>query len=363
MTHKKWVTTTISLFLVMLLILGSITFVVDPLYQYRYDENDNYYLNSKFSCAGLIKNYPYDSVMLGSSMTQNFDPDVFEKKMGLDLLKVNIGGMTVPETCFYLEYINRHSDCKKVFFSVDLQRFATPPDEAEFNIPQYLINGYEDDYRYLLGSEVYTRFLPVDLLIKGLEIANIEIPYSFEKATDIDELGSWYEDYSYGEDVVLNHLQTNGFGAYDIEAKGLGASVNENIDLLIETLSALDKDTEYILFFPPYSSLFWVYAKQNGIFEIFCDAKERIFELAQELENVTIFDFHNLELTADFENYRDISHYTKDINDYLVECFADGTGIVTVAEQLTTNKAEVSAKADLTYLKYKAHIDTYCKIE
>ena len=77
----------------------------------------------------------------------------------------------------------------------------------------------------------------------------------------------------------------------------------------------------------------------------------------------TIFDFYNLELTADFENYRDISHYTKDINDYLVECFADGTGIVTVAEQLTTNKAEVSAKADLTYLKYKAHIDTYCKIE
>lgn len=363
MTHKKWALTTISFFLVILLVLGSITFIVDPLYQYRYDENDNYYLNFKFSCAGLIKTYPYDSVMLGSSMTQNFDPDVFEKEMGLDLLKVNMGGMTVPETCFYLKYINNHSDCKKVFFSVDLQRFAIHPDDAEFNIPEYLVNGYDDDYRYLLSSEVYTRFLPVDLLIKGLEFANIDIPSSFEKATDVDEIGSWYEDFSYGEEIVLDHLQKNGFGAYSIEAEGLETPVDANIDLLFETLSSLDKDTEYVLFFPPYSSLFWVYAKQNGIFETFCDAKERIFELTEKLENVTVFDFHNLELTSDLENYRDISHYTKDVNDYLVNCFADGTGIVTDAKQLTENKAGLSEKADATYYNHKVHIDTYCKIE
>jgi hypothetical protein len=106
-----------------------------------------------------------------------------------------------------------------------------------------------------------------------------------------------------------------------------------------------------------------VYTKHNGIFETFCDAKERIFELAEKLENVTVFDFHNLELTADLENYRDISHYKQDINHYLVGCFADGTGIVTNAEQLKTNKAGISEKADKTYSKHQAHIDTYCKIE
>ncbi len=363
MTNKKWVITTISLGLVMLLILGSITFIVDPLYQYRYDENDNYYLNSKFSCAGLIKNYPYDAVMLGSSMTQNFDPDVFKDKMDLDLLKVNIGGMTIPETCAYLEFINKNSDCKKVFFSIDLQRFAIHPDNAEFNIPKYLINGYEDDYRYLLSSEVYTRFLPIDLLIKGLEFINVDLPSSIKKSTDVDELGSWYDDYSYGEEVVLNHLKKNGFGAYSIEADGIEASVNANIDMLFSTLATLDDDTEYVLFFPPYSSLFWIYAKHNGIFEAFCDAKERILTLAEGQKNVTVFDFHNQDLTVELENYRDISHYTKDINDYLVECFADSTGVVRDVSQLESNKADISAKADATYLKYKDHIDTYCKIQ
>ncbi|MBQ8783673.1 MAG: hypothetical protein IJZ57_07885 [Clostridia bacterium] len=363
MTHKKWAISTISFSLVLLLILSSITFIVDPLYQYRYDKNDKYYLNPQFSCAGLIKNYNYDSIMLGSSMTQNFDPDLFKEKMGLDLLKVNIGGMTVPETCFYLKYINEHSSCKKVFVSVDLQRFAIHPDNAEFNIPEHLINGYSDDYRYLLSSEVYTRFLPVDLIIKGMEALDITVPSFIKSSTDIDEIGAWHSDFSIGENAVLKSLEKRGYGVSKIEADGVETPVNANVDLLFSTISELNNNTEYVLFFPPYSSLYWIYAKDNGHFDAFCDAKEKIVTLAQQYQNVSVYDFQSFELTTDLDNYRDISHYSKEINDYLVECFADGTGFISDISQIKANKAGISEKADATYLKYKTHIDTYCKIE
>lgn len=360
MTYKKWAIKTIAFSAALLLILATVTFAVDPLYQYRYDENDSYYLNFQFSCAGLIKNYKYDSVMLGSSMTQNFDPDLFKEKMDLDLLKVNMGGMTIPETCFYLDFINKNASCKKVFVSIDLQRFAIAPENAEFNIPRYLANGYEDDYRYLLSSEVYTRFLPVDLMIKGMEALKISLPSFIRDATDVDELGAWHQSFPVGEDKVIKSLKENGFGVSTIEANGVEAPVNANIDLLFSTLKNLNPNTEYVLFFPPYSSLYWIYARYNGHFEAFSDAKERIFELSQNHKNVTVYDFQNFELTAELENYRDISHYSKDINDYLVTCFANETGLVKSADTLKANKEGIILKADKTYNKYKEYIDTYC---
>ncbi|MBQ8228743.1 MAG: hypothetical protein IJZ88_07000 [Clostridia bacterium] len=361
MTHKKWAIKTIAFSLILLLILGGITFAVDPLYQYRYDESDNYFLSPKFSCVGLVKNYKYDSVMLGSSMTQNFDPDVFKETMGLNLLKVNIGGMTVPETCFYLKHINKYSKSKKIFVSIDLQRFAIEPDDAEFNIPEYLANGYEDDYKYLLSSEVYTRFLPLDLMIKGMEKLNISVPSFIKNSTDIDELGAWHNDYQTGENKVLESLEKNGYGVSEIEAEGIEKPVNANIDLLFSTISELNSNTEYVLFFPPYSSLYWIYAKQNGHFDAFCDAKERIFELSQKYKNVKIYDFQSFEITSDLNNYRDISHYSKEINDYLTQCFADGTGLVNSINDLKNNRSLILQYADLTEQKYKFYIENYCR--
>ncbi len=361
MTHKKWVIKTISFSLALLLILAAITFVVDPLYQYRYNEDDNYYLSPKFSCAGLVKNYKYDSVMLGSSMTQNFDPKVFKEEMGLNLLKVNIGGMTVPETCFYLKYINEYSKCKKIFVSLDLQRFAVAPEDAGFNIPRYLANGYEDDYRYLLGSEVYTRFLPLALMFKGLDFINVDLPENIKNSTDVNELGAWYSDFQIGEETVLKSLEKNGFGVSEIEAEGIETPVNASIDMLFSTISELSSDTEYVLFFPPYSSIYWVYAKQNGHFDAFCDAKERIFELSQKYKNVKIYDFQSFEITYDLNNYRDISHYSKEINDYLTQCFADGTGLVHSINDLKNNRSLILQYADLTEQKYKFYIENYCR--
>ncbi len=363
MTYKKWAVKTISLSLVLLLILGGITFAVDPLYQYRYDENDSYFLSSKFSCAGLIKNYEYDSVMLGSSMTQNFDPDIFKDEMGLNLLKVNVGGMSVPELCVYLDYIDEHSDCKKVFVSLDLQRFAINPDEAEFKIPKHLINGYWDDYKYLLSSEVYTRFLPLDLAIKGLETLNIEVPSFIKNTTDIDELGSWYRDYPSGEEAVLKSLEKDGFGVSSIVAEDVDENAKENIELLFSTIEKVSDETEYVFFFPPYSSLYWFHSRDNGHFDAFCEAKESIFNLSKNYKNITVYDFQNFDLTADLNNYRDITHYSKDINDYMVKCFADGTGLVTSVDTLKANKNGMAAKADNIYTRYKYHIDTYCKTE
>jgi hypothetical protein len=47
-------------------------------------------------------------------------------------------------------------------------------------------------------------------------------------------------------------------------------------------------------------------------------------------DNVRLFfPMNDAEIVTDLKNYHDIGHYSADINDYLVACFADGRHLVT----------------------------------
>ncbi len=359
MTSKKWAIKTIAISAVILMLMATFTFIIDPLYQYRYSEDSDYYVNPRYSCAGLIKTYDYDSVMLGSSITQNFDPDLFSEKMNLKLLKVNIGGMSVPETVFYLDYIRQSGKAETVFASVDLQRFVLDEGEASFNIPEHLANGYGDDYRYLLSSDVYTRFLPVDIFIKVLKLFNIEQPDFMKMSTDIDEMGSWHHQNKCSEEIFLESFEKNGFGVSEIKLDGIDQKLKVNIDTLFNALDKYDGDTQINLFFPPYSSMYWVYAKENGHFDSFMKAKEYVVEKSQNYKNVNVYDFQNIEYTSDLNYYRDISHYSKDINDYMVDYFAQGSYIVKSKDDVILNAEQISARCDDFSLKYSDYIKKY----
>lgn len=40
----------------------------------------------------------------------------------------------------------------------------------------------------------------------------------------------------------------------------------------------------------------------------------------QKFTNVEIYDFQNMEFIADLSNYSDETHYTSDINDWIIDC-------------------------------------------
>lgn len=52
-------------------------------------------------------------------------------------------------------------------------------------------------------------------------------------------------------------------------------------------------------------------------------------------ENVRLFFFPNQEwIVTDLNNYADYSHYHKDINYYMTECFADGSCEIGSTEEM-----------------------------
>ena len=89
---KKWVLIFLSLTLAILIGLAAIAYIIDPFFQFRVRDN-TYKLSSWFVSSGLIENYDYDTLIIGSSMTQNFTMDVVREELGVHPLKIGIGGI------------------------------------------------------------------------------------------------------------------------------------------------------------------------------------------------------------------------------------------------------------------------------
>lgn len=86
----------LAMVLVLITLLSTVMYIIDPFFQFRVRDN-TYLITGGFVCGGLIKNYDYDTLILGSSMTQNFDMDVFREEHGGKPLHVGIGGLEYEE--------------------------------------------------------------------------------------------------------------------------------------------------------------------------------------------------------------------------------------------------------------------------
>lgn len=94
-----------ALLMVLISLLCTVTYIVDPYFQYRVKDN-SYMLNGWYVGPGLIKNYDYDTLIIGSSMTQNFDMDVFRENLGNSPLHIGLGGINWTEINELLSFAN-----------------------------------------------------------------------------------------------------------------------------------------------------------------------------------------------------------------------------------------------------------------
>ena len=79
-------------------------------------------------------------------------------------------------------------------------------------------------------------------------------------------------------------------------------------------------------FFPPYSILYWYTRSAEGSLEAELRGEMYIMDTLLSYPNVSVYYFQNMyDFITDLDNYSDYTHYTHKMNDYMMECFADGT--------------------------------------
>lgn len=330
---KKWLFRLLALTLSLVALMCVAAYWVDPYMQYRVRDN-RYLLNSRLVTPGLIKNDDYDTVLIGSSMIQNTDMALFRETLGGKPLKITTGAISLKEIQKLTDKINQVGKAKNYYICLDQYLFAPEKWDDLDRFPDYLMDDdFLNDYRYLLGYETWTRFMPIDLGLSAARALNISLPEKFTRAMSIDGMEDWRDDWAFGSESVLS-LYAPPPKDKDYDLDRLLGRMEGRFD---EYLTHLDFETgAYTFFFSPYSALFWNYAGEAGFGNLYLAFKTYAEERLLGMPNVKIFDFQNADFITDLEQYKDYTHYAPSVNDWMLRCFASGDYQITEPTPVST---------------------------
>ncbi|MEZ4483030.1 MAG: hypothetical protein R2864_00060 [Syntrophotaleaceae bacterium] len=253
-------------------------------------------------------------------MAQNFRPSYIDKLWNVKSVKLPFSGASAHDLQITLKTALRTGKVQRVLFGLDVFSFTGAPtrlSNGPGSIPLYL---YDDkilnDIKYLLSIDTL-------LFYKYLIKANFTEKHS--RYLDHDNYGYNGHTYEYSKNEVIKHWKkatfNKNFLKEDFESITLINSFNTNLLEIIKE----NPNVKFDIFFPPYSILTWIDSKEKGLVKEFLVFKSYVVHKTSDLSNVRVFDFQmNERIILDFDNYKDISHYSPLINDFIIESISKG---------------------------------------
>lgn len=320
MQPKRWLAGFLGIFLAGLAGCMALVIWVDPFFQYHKPLAWFPYLvdNQVNQNPGLAKHMDYDGILIGSSMTASFNTDWFEELMGMKTQKLSYNGSYPKDLSNIMQLVfdAKGDQVKAVYMAVDQSTFSADPEETKFPVTDYL---YDDnvfnDVPYLLNKDVL-----LDYILRPLA--------DRKDASDWAELYKpWWTDEYYNKANVLMYYKA---AEEKQEEEALAAdyfkdAVEENLQKNILPYIEAHPETEFYIFYPPYSILFWNDVTREKELEAVIGRLEYMTERLLNYENVHVFNFLGKEdIICNLNNYADYMHYHKNVCRYITECFATG---------------------------------------
>lgn len=320
MQPKRWLAGFLGIFLAGLAGCMALVIWVDPFFQYHKPLAWFPYLvdNQVNQNPGLAKHMDYDGILIGSSMTASFNTDWFEELMGMKTQKLSYNGSYPKDLSNIMQLVfdAKGDQVAAVYMAVDQSTFSADPEETKFPVTDYL---YDDnvfnDVPYLLNKDVL-----LDYILRPLA--------DRKDASDWAELYKpWWTDEYYNKANVLMYYEA---AEEKREEEALAAdyfkdAVEENLQKNIFPYIEAHPETEFYIFYPPYSILFWNDVTREKELEAVIGRLEYMTERLLNYENVHVFNFLGKEdIICNLNNYADYMHYHKNVCRYITECFATG---------------------------------------
>lgn len=321
---KSFIIMTLVLALLFICLAAGMTIAVDPFFHYHAPLKGISYIlkDERYQNDGIARNYEYDALITGSSMSENFRTSLADSLFGVKSVKTAFAGGYHKETCDMVERaVSYNPDLKLVIRSLD-QGFAwMDPDEPSPGAPEasFLSNDdLLDDKDYIFNKSVLFGYLPEIAVrtAKGVPSDNFDL------------YGNYAGDHPCGKDHViadmgpLYHLE----GTYpltDEEEKMLRENMEKNF---LKTPSE-HPEIQFYYFFPPYSAANWykIYICA-GRYDAYIKTMRIMTEMCNEYDNVHVFCFFDeTDMVTDLDNYSDVSHYSLAISDMILSEMAVGS--------------------------------------
>ncbi len=333
MSSKKFIGFMTLFSLLIVGCIGAINFIVDPFQQYRVD---TFYPISydcdrqRYKNGGFAKNFSYDSVVLGTSMTENFILSEVEKELHFKkAIKLSLSGGSAKEQSTTLETaINNNKNLKNVVWGLDTFIFVGEADNLSYgegSFPFYLYDANTlNDYKYLFSNDT----------LKASWDA-VTIPFCATKDKFIYEQNTMYQwQQNFKDSFIEENVQNTWDNREEFldfeEDKQTFEYMKNSFDKNFLKIIQNNPQIHFKIFFPPYSILtFKIFEERNQLIDII-NFKKYMYENLLEYKNVSIYDFQIAsEITTNLNNYKDISHYHQKINTWILEQMKDNKYLVT----------------------------------
>lgn len=333
--------------LIVLFIMG-FNFAIDPMIKYRKNESLKYFYTigkERFLNFGIAKNFSYKTVVMGTSMTENFLLSDVEKLLNTKAIKVPFSGGTAKEFSILLDFILKQQKAEAIIYALDVfsyrnmnTSFGFPTDMPFENYSFMLKDDLFSEIKYLLSLDTFKWSL---FILKNTinEDPNKNYNNSF----------MWFAEYKFGESEVLKD-----WSSMDVDPKKkeyfkptdyLFDDLKRNFDELLYRHIVNNPEIKFIIFYPPYSYLTWKLADKRGSLDACMKFKEYSLRKLVTQPNVELYDFQINRLIYDLNNYKDISHYSHKINYFIIEQIAKKENLLS-PQNLDSHLAKLRAERE-----------------
>ncbi len=316
----------LSVFLTLSVVCSGLTAWLDPFFLYHAPRKGWYYRlsNERSQSIGAARYLDYDALIVGSSLIRDIRTSRFDELYHTHAIKLPISGATWHETGEVMRAaFESGRPIRMVVRPLDVNHFMEEPDWVRWDLGQYPYYLYDEnpwnDVRYLLNRDILFSYC---LPMIGDRISGVPGGH-----TPFDRYGVSHTSGGYRpppEDIGIPADEQLPFSEGDRKL------VDENLEANLFCYAAAHPDTEFILYLPPYSVVWWSQMLRDGTYERTMEATAHALKRMLSYPNIRLYCYDDrFDLTDDLSQYADEIHYSADITHQMLEWIARDEGRLT----------------------------------
>ncbi|CAJ99973.1 hypothetical protein [Helicobacter acinonychis] len=316
--YKKQTLIIVSFCLSLFIGVGLFNYAIDPFLYFR---KAKYPIDwhervggSLLPFEGVVKHYSYDSLLIGSSISLNFNLKDIHNLLGLKKpIKLTASGINIKEVLPLLSFAFKHQPVDTIAMDLALLRWGSSHKRSK----------YFFEYPYFIGSFVYL----YNFRVFENAFFYFSTNYLKIKEKSFCKLDSWLQVYDfcnsvlnrYDFDFMFNHNNPYDYTLHNVKKSYLSALKNPNelvwdeegthkVTKQLEDFIQQHRDKHFILW-TRTDSLLKYKVPSHTILINNLNIIHNALKTLLKYPNVEIHDLRTMPFTKEIERYKDIGHY------------------------------------------------------
>ena len=270
--------------------------------------------NQRYQMAGLIRHQDYSAVVMGTSLVANYRASWFTEGLGKQTLKITFPDGWISEFDAALELaFQTHPGLDTVYFGLDPNIMIRPDSQRTVELPASLYSANRlDDVEFLLNADT-------------LQYAVVSwIRRQSSETVPLDEAYVWDGTVYFSRATALaGYIRPEESGTV-LPADAYLDVADGNLDVVCRWAER-HPDVTFVIWFPPYSILYWDKTVREGTTEAVITAVEHATRRLLEYDNVAVHCFlQNIGAITDLDNYGDHIHCSGAVTRQTAQFMMDG---------------------------------------